>query len=406
MPRPSVVIAHSLYPPHIIGGAEVSTQILAETLGSRYEVTVVTVGPQERETVEESHGGVRILRLPHHNLYWFGDTQKQKSTMEKIAWRIRDVYNTRQGRRVQQILEQIKPDLIHTQNLAGLSLSVWQAARRANVPIVHTLRDYSLFDPIPFRSYSMLYHQAARRMSSAVSAVVGISEHVLAEHRKRGFFRDAAAGVISNAVTPSVQAEQLYLERTITGGPLRVGYFGQIQEIKGVRHLVEAVRSLPPELVSELWICGDGPELAAIRELAAGDARITCTGKLSRAETMRRMSEVDLTVVPSVWEEPFGRVIIESYQVGTPVLASRIGGIPEVLEDPSCCAFDPGSAQAIADKLRSYSTLSEEARRHHSVLCHAHSRRYGTDQLLAHHDELYGRLLYPAEGAAAWRQAL
>ncbi|MFS0725636.1 glycosyltransferase family 4 protein [Paenibacillus sp. 1P07SE] len=406
MPRPSVVIAHSLYPPHIIGGAEVSTQILAETLSRSYEVTVVTVGPQERETVEESHGGVRILRLPHHNFYWFGDTRKHKSTMEKIAWRIRDVYNARQGRSVQQILEQIRPDIIHTQNLAGLSLSVWQAARRSGVPIVHTLRDYALFDPIPFRSYSMLYHQAARRMSTAVSAVVGISDHVLSEHRKRGFFGAASAGVIPNAVTASVHAEQLYLERTIPDGPLAVGYFGQIQEIKGVRHLVEAVRTLPPEAVSSLTICGEGPELAAIRKLAEGDARIVCTGKLTRAETMRRMSEVDVTVVPSVWEEPFGRVIIESYQVGTPVLGSRVGGIPEVLQDPECCAFDPGSAKAIADKLRSYRTLSAEARGRLSAACHAHSRRYSTDRLLAHHDELYGRILYPAEGAAAWRQAL
>lgn len=406
MPKTSIVIAHSLYPPHVIGGAEVSTRILAETLSSRYEVTVVTVGPQAQGTVEESQGGVRILRLPHHNLYWFGDTQRSKSAIDKIAWRIRDVYNSRQGEAMRQLLEQLRPDLLHTQNLAGLSLSVWQAARRVGVPIVHTLRDYSLFDPIPYRSYSMLYQQVARRASSAVAAVVGISEHVLSEHRKRGFFATADREVIPNSITTSLQAEQLYRQRTIADGPLQLGYFGQIQAIKGVYQLVEAVASLPPEVVGGLIICGEGPELAAIRKLAAQDGRIVCMGQLTRAETMRRMSEVDLTIVPSVWEEPFGRVIIESYQVGTPVLASRIGGIPEVLEDPVSCAFAPGSAQAIADKLRSYRTLSTESRRQHSELCYAHSRRYGTERLLAQHEELYGRLLYPAKGAAAWRPAL
>ncbi|WP_185602186.1 glycosyltransferase, partial [Paenibacillus sp. 598K] len=167
------------------------------------------------------------------------------------------------------------------------------------------------------------YQQVARRASSAVAAVVGISEHVLSEHRKRGFFATADREVIPNSITASLQAEQLYRARTFADGPLRLGYFGQIQAIKGVYQLVEAVISLPPEVVGGLVICGEGPELAAIRRLAAKDERIVCMGKLTRAETMRRMSEVDLTIVPSVWEEPFGRVIIESYQVGTPVLASR-----------------------------------------------------------------------------------
>lgn len=60
----------------------------------------------------------------------------------------------------------------------------------------------------------------------------------------------------------------------------------------------------------------------------------------------------DVTVLPSLWAEPFGRTIIESMACGTPVVASRTGGIPEILTGEfQCGLFEPGNEQSLSDAL-------------------------------------------------------
>lgn len=386
MERP-IVILHSLYPPDIIGGAEISTQILADTLAAHLPVYVIVVGSQHRKVgvIKEKINQVSVIRLPYNNVFWMGN-QNNKSVISKVLWRMIDIYNVYQYREVKRLLKKIKPVLIHTQNLPGLSLGIWSAAYELNIPIVHTLRDYSLLTPLPkHQFFSFFYQKIAKKYSKYVSAVIGISEFVLERHTEKGFFQNAKKYVIPNSVKGNVCLPNKEIKED---KPLTIGYFGQLTPHKGVNYLISAVKSLSHEVVSKLYICGDGPSKEELVKLAGRDNRIIFTGKLNPYAVKDIMTKVDLTIFPSIWEEPFGRVIIESYQVGTPVYASRTGGIPEVIIDQNFL-FEPKSVKSISGAILSFFLKSKEEKEIIQKKCIEHSQKFNTDILLKRHLEVY-----------------
>ncbi|PYE48451.1 glycosyltransferase family 4 protein [Paenibacillus barcinonensis] len=392
---PKILIAHSLYPPHIIGGAEISTQILAQTLEPRYDVEVITVGGHKDGGVQtDKINGIEISRLPFNNRYWIGDTARQTSTSDKVLWRIQDIFNVRQYRHIKEYLMLKRPALIHTQNIPGLSLAVWKAAFELNIPVVHTLRDFSLIEPIAIAAYSRFYRQISKRYSRRVSAVIGISEHVLRKHTELGFFAHASPYVIHNIVEKGNQAQPWNRGKTVRHHqPLHIGYFGQLTEVKGVHYLIEAVQKLDERLVGNLYIHGHGPMLDALKELAGEDSRIVFMGKIDKQAIASQMEKMDLTIVPSTWDEPFGRVVIESYQAGTPVYASRVGGMPEILLDAETFSFTAHSADAIREKILHYYELSEADKQELMLRCCKHSLSFNEDYLLTRHTGVYEKLI-------------
>ncbi|MBD2872145.1 glycosyltransferase family 4 protein [Paenibacillus arenilitoris] len=395
-----IVIVNSLYTPHIIGGAEISTQILAETLSSAADVHVFTTGGQKGSAgiSSERINGVTVHRLPYNNLYWIGDGEG-RGTLHKVARRLVDMYNPMQIGTVSRLLTQIRPDLVHTQNLSGFGAGIWSAFHKAGVPIVHTLRDYSLISPVssPIESplLARLYKLPSLAFSKRVSAVVGISSHILNRHTESGLFPNAEHLVIPNAVEGEIAAG----EKDFARKPLRVGYFGRIEQEKGVNEIVDAVRSLPKEKVERLYVCGEGKLKEELSAACGDDGRIVFTGKVKPAEARELMAKVDVTVVPSIWEEPFGRVIIESYQVGTPVYASAVGGIPDVVMNRGFL-FAPGSSGAIQDKLMDYYRYSAEEKQTIQNQCLEHSRKFTKQSLFEQHKELYQSVMLGQSGHA------
>ncbi|MDQ8736999.1 glycosyltransferase family 4 protein [Paenibacillus sp. LHD-38] len=396
-----IVIVNSLYSPHIIGGAEISTQILAETLNTVADVHVLTTGGQKRNAgiTSELINGVTVHRVPYNNLYWIGDSENH-GTLHKVARRLLDFYNPVQIATVTKLLKEIKPDLVHTQNLSGFGAGIWTAFFKAGVPIVHTLRDYSLISPVssPISNplIAGLYKLTSLGFSKRVSAVVGISSHILKRHTEAaGLFPNAQKLVIPNVVDGDIAAGEKDFERKA----LRIGYFGRIEPEKGVREIIDAVRSLPKEMVERLYVCGEGKLKEELSESCRNDGRIVFTGKVKPKEARELMAQVDVTVVPSIWEEPFGRVIIESYQVGTLVYASAVGGIPDVVLNRSHL-FAPGSSGAIQDKLKEYYSFSAEEKRTIQRQCLEHSRNFTKQSQLERYSELYKSVLTQVTGTA------
>lgn len=393
-----IVIINSLYSPDIIGGAEISTQILAETLAGAADVHVITVGSHKkyRGIITEMVDGVTVHRTPYNNVYWIGDSSK-RSKLHKVVRRLIDLYNPLQIRAVARLMKELKPDVVHTQNLSGFGAGIWSAVYHAGVPIVHTLRDYSLLSPVssPLAHplLAKLYKLTSLRFSTRVSAVVGISSHILNRHTSAGLFPRAKQQIIPNVVEGEIAAAG---EKALPSQPLSIGYFGRIEPEKGVGELIKAVRSLPQEAVWRLYICGEGGQREELAQECRTDKRIVFTGKVEPEEARKLMAQVDVTVVPSIWEEPFGRVIIESYQAGTPVYASAVGGIPDVVLEPSTFLFAPGSSDAIRNKLLEYGGYTADQRRAIHIRCLEHCQQYTSPVLLKRHLALYHSLLQPA----------
>lgn len=120
---------------------------------------------------------------------------------------------------------------------------------------------------------------------------------------------------------------------------------------KGVDVLVRACARLPQQ--AALWVIGDGPEAARLRVLAdeqgVGD-RVRWLGIRRHVEPY--MQAADCLVCPSIWAEAAGLVNIEGLAAGLPVVASAIGGIPEIVaEGKTGFLVPPGDVEALADRL-------------------------------------------------------
>lgn len=349
-----ILIVNSYYDPTIIGGAEISTQLLAEGLTKDYKVYVLTTGNQKSGLIREEKNGVEIYRIPCMNLYWPAE-RKNRSNLMKLGWHLVNAINPRQYYFLKNLLNEIKPDFIHTQNLNGIGTYIWSLSNRLGIPTVHTTRDYALFEPVKNSRLNKVLSYINRRRSEYVDCSVGISQFIIKKHEMNGFFQNSRKEVVHNIV----KSKNYERRERKEGEPLVIGYFGQLEEIKGVKLLSEAMQSLEKKVVSKLIICGTGQLENELQKKAEQDDRIILMGKIPLEEVNQLMSQIDVTIVPSIWEEPFGRVIIESYNQGTPVIATAVGGIPELIIDKELLVAK-GDGEQLINSIKKFAALNDK----------------------------------------------
>jgi glycosyltransferase involved in cell wall biosynthesis len=125
----------------------------------------------------------------------------------------------------------------------------------------------------------------------------------------------------------------------------RILFVGRLVQEKGVDTLIRAaaIAGVPIRIV------GDGaqrPELEALIRSTGADVELI--GWRHHDEVLEEVAAAKALVVPSIWPEVFGLVICEAFSVGTPVIGSRIGAIPELLDEGRGHLFTPGDALALA----------------------------------------------------------
>jgi glycosyltransferase involved in cell wall biosynthesis len=137
---------------------------------------------------------------------------------------------------------------------------------------------------------------------------------------------------------------------------LRIGYIGQIAPHKGVHVLVEAFKQTrKSNLVLNIYgNLAQFPEyVAPLKEIANQDKRINFSGVFSRDTLAQVFSKIDVLVVPSVWYENSPNAILEAFAYGTPVIASKLGGMAELVRhEENGLLFAPNSAADLAAKLQ------------------------------------------------------
>ncbi|HVE87843.1 MAG TPA: glycosyltransferase family 4 protein [Myxococcales bacterium] len=190
-----------------------------------------------------------------------------------------------------------------------------------------------------------------------VDGVAGVSEYVKDRFSRRFRFARNKVRTIYNGVDLTrfaPRSEVFDLEPPAQGraeGPLRVVTVAHLIPHKGVDHLVRAVAAARSCL--QLTVVGDGPQLEALRALARElgvEAKVTFAGL--RDDVHALLAGCDVFVHPAVWEEAFGLTIAEAMAAGCAVVASRTGGIPEVVEDGvSGLLVPPGDPGALASTL-------------------------------------------------------
>jgi len=170
---------------------------------------------------------------------------------------------------------------------------------------------------------------AARQVFDAVDLFVAPSRSMAEEMR--------ALGLPDSKVRVSRLGFRGLTTPTAAGvrGPLRIGFVGTLVWHKGVHVLIDAVRGLPADAY-ELAIIGNPdvfPDYAAQLRARAAGLPVRFAGAIPRDRIADAYANLDVLVVPSLWLENSPLVIHEAFMAGVPVVAARIGGIADLIED-------------------------------------------------------------------------
>jgi glycosyltransferase involved in cell wall biosynthesis len=321
------------------GGAERYVGELAAGLAARgHSVKVLSAFPQRGEPRVETE----VL----HRTDWRDDP------VRRLRNHLGDVVSA-PWPGLAAVLRASPPDLVHTNNLPGIGSGIWEVARRAGTPVVHTLLDYHLLCPRttlmrrdgqrcnPHPLLCGLRTRRLMRWQGAVRAVIGVSGHILGVHR--GLFQAAAERVVPMPLKPLSGPPP----EPLSNPPATIGYIGALTPTKGIGVLLEAAPALAGAGLT-VRVAGDGP----LRSAVESAEEVRYDGRLEGEELGAFVGSCDLGVVPSLWDEPGPYVVAEWLAAGRPVIATRRGGLAEAEERGGVIAFDESAEGLVRAALR------------------------------------------------------
>jgi len=181
----------------------------------------------------------------------------------------------------------------------------------------------------------------------------------------------------------------------VSDSKVRFAYVGRLVPEKGLPILLEAARILKPDAGRfEIVLIGDGPERGKLENLAKQTGVqefVHCTGFLQGASLREELRRVDVVVMPSAWEETAGLAAIEQMMRARLVIASRIGGLGEIVGDAGL-TFEPRDAKGLACCLRH---VLENPALIHSFGRAARERAHALflrERMLCEHADLYAQI--------------
>ncbi|MEX1026285.1 MAG: glycosyltransferase family 4 protein [Planctomycetota bacterium] len=335
------------------GGAEVFLHDLIDWSRAHGHAAALFAGHPERTADEPD---LRILRRPE----WSGASLISDPPFEAAAV---------------DFVERFRPDLIHLHNLSSVPVGLITALAALDVPMVQHVHDASTLcanawvvhpsgtvceggvgakclqhacgENYPFDGRILLAATLrARALERSVEGWIAASECYADLARRNGF--DPVVAIPYWSPSPPIEPPPQRVGR-------RILFLGRLVPEKGVATLLEAwprVLAAVPDAVLDL--VGDGPqrpELEALAQRLGLDASIF-SGKIPHHEVHARMQASSALVFPSIWLEAYGIISLEAFRAGLPVVASRIGGIPEVVtEGETGLLAPPRDAAALAEAL-------------------------------------------------------
>jgi glycosyltransferase involved in cell wall biosynthesis len=355
-----IVVANNLYPPIMAGGAERIVAYLCEGLVERgHRVTVVsTCGPEMEPYPVEIQNGVEVIRFFPPNVYW-SYTRNREPGLKKLMWHARDAWNAEAGARFGEILRDKRPDVLHTHLIDGFSASIWAAAQKAGIGVIHTAHDFHLICPRAFmltRDWNLctkpqlgckVFKTWHLRTTQHLDIFASPSRFLLEKHQQAGL-RSGRSTVVNNGIPLPADGEALRRARTPESRK-RFVMLTRLTAEKGIQVVLDAVTQLPKDLDFEVAIAGTGPLEEQVRAAAAADSRIIALGFVDGEAKTRALTRAGHLLLPSLWYENAPVTIIEAAAYGLSLVGSKIGAIPEFVEEGETgLLFPPGDARALA----------------------------------------------------------
>src|ERR1700722_14153207 len=322
--------------------------------------------------------GVSVVAFDRCN-----DDIDRSSAAARAAAAANTIWSRRSRREMLAAVRRGRPDIVHVHNtFAMLSPSVYGACRAEGVPVVQTLHNFRFFCPSALflrdgrpceecvdRSLLQSVRHRCYRGSAGATATLAA---MLSLHRAIGTYANDVDRYITltefgrcKAIKGGIAEHKLVVKPNFVPDPPPMGaaaaapgaavryvvYVGRLLEGKGAETLVAAWRHLPSV---RLMVVGDGalrPELEATARRER--LNVEFAGVQGRDAVMKAIANAAFLIMPSVCYETFGLAIAEAYACGTPVLASRIGSLNELVnEGVTGRKFTAGDSEDLARGVR------------------------------------------------------
>lgn len=286
-------------------------------------------------------------------LFEFDNEQFALSAVKSVL-KVLDPRETRS--QIEVLIRANNPDLVHVQNLfPGLGAGAIQALRSAQIPWVRTMRNYRrrCIAGTCYRDNHDCY-----RCSDAAHALPGVAygcyrgsrtqslgavTYAKLERRAEEQWPPRAFILLSDAMRPILDLNGGNPEVVVKPNPVDCGidtvvpqeerefdgtFVGRLAPEKSPNMILEVAKLLPNRRFA---LIGNGPQASQIRDAASRVENVEYMGAIPHDAVMSVMGRSRAVLVPSNWQEPFGRTAAEALAVGTPSLVSRRGGLAEIV---------------------------------------------------------------------------
>jgi glycosyltransferase involved in cell wall biosynthesis len=370
----------------------------------------------------ESHGH-EVVRFSVHN-----DALKQTGALKLAA---QTVWNSAMHGQMRDMVRREKPAVVHFQNTFPLiSPAAYYAARAEGAAVVQELPNYRLLCPnaqllrdgkvceaclgktVPWPG---VLHGCYRESRATTAVVVTM----LSVHRLMGTWTAAVDAYIAltqfsrnKMIEGGLPAGKIHVKGNFINPDPTIGaggggyalFVGRLSPEKGVETLLSAWELLEKQggAVVPLKILGDGPLAPAVKSAAERLPSVQWLGRRPLPEVLDTMGGASVLIFPSQWYEGQPKTILESLAKGTPVLASRLGAMQEMLDGGKTgVLFNPGDPADLADNVRS---LMADPQRLADMRPHAraeYERLYAPERNYGQLIEIYDRAIAEQRSRAA-----
>lgn len=324
-----MVILVPAFPPKVLGGTEIATYNIAKYLISRgHEIHIITqvdvegLKESEQEKIFIHSIIVKNIRILGILLFWI-----------KVLF----------------ILKKIKPDVIHTQNI-DMGVGGYLAKLFLETPYVVYGRGGDIYSPWMFKN------TISKIIIKNAGVVIALTEDMKKEMLKI-YNRDII--VIPNGLDilrfKNISKEKNRRLMNIANDEKIIIFVGRLHPVKGVEYLIEAMENIKqknPKI--RLIIVGDGSERDKLEQHVKKldlEKNVLFVGEIPNENIPKYLALADVLVLPSL-KEGFPNIILEAMASDLPIVATNVGGIPEIIKNgENGFLVEPKKSKAIAEKV-------------------------------------------------------
>ncbi len=346
-------LAHNLYEPYAKGGAEkLVERLIKEFTNSGHEVFLITTEPKNKKLrLNYDKDICKVYRLKSFYSYLSSFPK-----CLRLFWHLSNFCNPKRRIILKKIIKEEKPDLFITHNLVGLGFFLAKIIRRQKIKHEHFLHDIQLLHPSGLmisgqekmlkNYFASLYRFFVKYNLKGLDKVISPSSWLIEEHLKFNFFK------CTNIEIRPLRRVGEKKENGTEKIPGRFLFVGQVEKHKGILFLIKTWKKIKNENIS-LEIIGSGQDEEIAKKLAKEDERIFFSGQKNSEEVKSAMLRSSVLIVPSLCYENSPTVIYEARESGLVVLASNLGGIPEISPNPEYL-FTAGNENELTEKIEKF----------------------------------------------------